>query len=268
MMELEHEAGAGQGVRPPVEAFFRAVGALISVALVAGVVWWGYNLAVRDVSGVPVVRALEGPMRVAPADPGGMQAAHQGLAVNAVASEGLFGTAADHVVLAPAPLDLDTPLPVQRVEDVAEAVLRRPEPIEGSPDVIPASIPGIARSPIPPARPADVDLVAETAARAVLMSLAPEASLDVDPAALAAGTRLVQLGAFDDAAEALAAWEDLAGRFGAHLEGRGRIIQPAEAAGRSFYRLRATGFVDDAEARRFCAVLLAEEATCIPVLVR
>ncbi len=268
MMEFEHEAGARRGVRLPVEAFVRATGAVVSLALVAGVVVWGYQLAVRDVSGVPVVRALEGPMRVAPEEPGGMQAAHQGLAVNAVASEGQAAPAPERLVLAPAPLDLDAPVPVAQVEDFTDAVLRRPEPVEGSPDVIPASVPGLARSPIPQSRPADVDLVAETAARAVLMAMAPEPELDVDPAALDAGTRLVQLGAFDDAEAARAEWETLAARFGPHMEAKRRVIQPAETAGRNFYRLRAHGFADEAEARRFCAVLLAEEATCIPVLVR
>ena len=44
-------------------------GALTSVALVAGLGIWGYDLAMRDLNGVPVVAALEGPMRVAPEDP-------------------------------------------------------------------------------------------------------------------------------------------------------------------------------------------------------
>ena len=32
---------------------------------------WGYKLAVRDVLGVPVMQAMDGPMRIAPDDPGG-----------------------------------------------------------------------------------------------------------------------------------------------------------------------------------------------------
>ena len=50
---------------------FNWVGALMSVALIAGLGVWGYQLAMRDVTGVPVVRALEGPMRVTPEEPGG-----------------------------------------------------------------------------------------------------------------------------------------------------------------------------------------------------
>lgn len=87
-------------------AVFTWTGALMSVALIGGLGVWGYQLAVRDVSGVPVVRALEGPMRVAPDDPGGEQAEHQGLAVNNVAAEGVAAGPADRLVLAPPPLSL------------------------------------------------------------------------------------------------------------------------------------------------------------------
>ena len=62
-------------------------GAILSVLLIAGLAMWGWKLWVRDVSGVPVVRALEGPMRVAPENPGGMASEYQGLAVNSIAEE-------------------------------------------------------------------------------------------------------------------------------------------------------------------------------------
>ncbi|MFD1809072.1 SPOR domain-containing protein [Gemmobacter lanyuensis] len=38
--------------------------------------------------------------------------------------------------------------------------------------------------------------------------------------------------------------------------------------GRTFYRLRAQGFSDEADARRFCAAITAEGAECIPVTLR
>jgi hypothetical protein len=87
-------------------------GAALSLALLAGVGVWGTKMVMRDVSGVPVVRATEGPMREAPADPGGDAAANQGLAVNAVAAEGTAAAPADRLVLAPPPLELS-------LEDVA-----------------------------------------------------------------------------------------------------------------------------------------------------
>ncbi len=82
-------------------------GAASSVALVVGLCVWGYNLAVRDVRGVPVMRALDGPMRIAPEDPGGRVADHQGLAVNSVAAVGVAGELADTLMLAPKATELD-----------------------------------------------------------------------------------------------------------------------------------------------------------------
>ncbi|MGX9350200.1 SPOR domain-containing protein [Shimia sp. W99] len=81
-------------------------GAILSMALVAGTCVWGYKLLMRDVSGVPVVRALEGPMREKPETPGGLPAEHQGLAVNKVAADGSAEKPADRLVLAPPPIAL------------------------------------------------------------------------------------------------------------------------------------------------------------------
>lgn len=90
-----------------------ALGAVASLALVAGIGVWGYKLVMRDVSGVPVVRAIEGPMRIQPENPGGTPADHQGLAVNAVAAVGTAAPPADRLILAPRPVSLtdeDTPV--------------------------------------------------------------------------------------------------------------------------------------------------------------
>jgi hypothetical protein len=52
------------------------------------------------------------------------------------------------------------------------------------------------------------------------------------------------------------------------MAGKGRVIEQASIGGSSFYRLRAEGFRDLADARRFCAALVAEDAECIPVAAR
>lgn len=95
---------AGSGV--PLSRMLNLLGGLVSILLIVGLAIWGYQLAVRDVSGVPVVKALEGPMRIAPDDPGGDVARHQGLAVNGVAGEGTSAGPVDQVTLAPAAVDL------------------------------------------------------------------------------------------------------------------------------------------------------------------
>lgn len=159
--------------------------------------------------------------------------------------------------------------------------------------ILPASVPGLSRSPLPRSRPAAVRNAAPVATPAPATAVAsaatpgadPEAEAllqelvtrlgssapavsEIDPTTLPAGTRLVQLGAYDSADEARSAWNGLASRFPAYLEGRGRIVEAASAGGRTFYRLRAAGFQDEPEARRFCAVFLGENVDCIPVLVR
>lgn len=82
------------------------VGALVSVGLVVILAVWGFKLVVRDVSGVPVIRAVQGEARTAPADPGGELSDRTGLAVNSVASGEKPGRV-DKVALAPGATGLE-----------------------------------------------------------------------------------------------------------------------------------------------------------------
>lgn len=279
-------------------------GAALSLALLAGVGVWGTKMVMRDVSGVPVVRATEGPMREAPADPGGDAAANQGLAVNAVAAEGTAAAPADRLVLAPPPLELslEDVAPLTQAEEAApRAEMVEPEPQAAPEEVQNASMLALAdqiaagATPMAPleeevtgadavevpeaeevagtqavrprARPAALTSVPEAIALAVAAAQsAPSDEVDADTIPL--GTRLAQLGAFDSAEVARAEWDRLAGRFGDFLDGKQRVIQRAESGGRTFYRLRAMGFADLGDARRFCSALVAERAECIPVVTR
>jgi len=91
---------------------------------------------------------------------------------------------------------------------------------------------------------------------------------DVSATEIAAGTRLVQLGAFESEDVARAEWDNVALRFPEMLEGKDRVIEMAQSGGKTFYRLRAHGFGDLSASRRFCAALVAQGAACIPVTVR
>jgi cell division septation protein DedD len=62
----------------------RAAGAGLFLLLVIAMAVWAWRLGTRDAAEVPIIRAMEGPARVQPADPGGLQASHQGLEVNSV----------------------------------------------------------------------------------------------------------------------------------------------------------------------------------------
>ena len=284
------------------------IGAGRSVALVLGLAFWGYQLTIRDVTDVPVIRAIDGPARVQPADPGGQLAQHQGLAVNNVQSDGTTEGPTPQVILAPAPLDLaaedairlgapDEPTPevqaslntgpieeapatgaLELVEDLAAGVQPLDETTEPAETrvalAIPArgfdpSSPGVKRSPRPVGKPQlNISAVQQTAAINAAVNSVVQSIADIDPSEVAAGTRLVQLGAYDDRETAIAEWDKLAAKFSEYLDGKGRLIQEAESGGRTFYRLRAVGFDDLNASRRFCAVLVASSAACIPVLAR
>ena len=77
-----------------------------------------------------------------------------------------------------------------------------------------------------------------------------------------------QLGAFNTPDAAREGWARLATRFPEAFAAKRRVIEESVSGGRSFYRLRAEGFAGVDEARRFCSVLLAERADCIPVEVQ
>ncbi|WP_159979728.1 SPOR domain-containing protein [Roseobacter cerasinus] len=285
-------------------------GAVVSLALIAGIGVWGYQLMVRDVSGIPVVRAAEGEMRVRPDDPGGQLARNQGLSVNAVAADGAASGPVDQVVLAPRDMDLadeDQPIRADAVESV-----RQPQPLAPAEEIIAGAKPVAARvqpvvadaaqagaidavvaeltAGITPLDTPEGELAAqdvsdegETPAsdqwvkrprlrpgarvqQAAFVSTAPSA--EVEAAAIPSGTRLVQLGAFDSADVARSEWGRLQGRFGEYMQNKSRVVQQTDSGGRSFYRLRAMGFVDLADARRFCSALKAEGADCIPVAAK
>ncbi|MCX7559557.1 SPOR domain-containing protein [Sulfitobacter sp. F26204] len=300
-------------------------GAALSLVLIVGIGIWGYKLLVRDVSGIPVVRAASGEMRIKPDDPGGETASHQGLSVNAVAALGTAAAPADRLILAPKPIDLldeDQVMPaamvapVQQEESVqalSEAPILDAEEViaaleSGNVDDIVAQMtagvaplsdvgedsetvvasvnkavlaevteaerqvasvieaPGVRRSKRPKKRPATRAVITPAA---LSTASAPAAkTAEANAASLPAGTRLAQLGAFDSPEVAREQWDQLTVRFDAYLSDKTRIVQKATSGGRVFYRLRAMGFEDIADARRFCSALVAQNADCIPVVTR
>jgi len=81
----DYESVAGDGAtRFLPEGIRRIAGAAVFVGLIAAMGVWAWRLGTRDATEVPIIKAMEGPSRIAPEEPGGLQAAHQGLAVNAV----------------------------------------------------------------------------------------------------------------------------------------------------------------------------------------
>jgi len=275
-------------------AYANIVGAVISLAVFVGIVAWGAQTVLRDSSGVPVVRALEGPARVAPEDPGGLLVAHQGLTVNAVAGSQIVGAANDPLQLAPRPINLqaeDQPMQFlvasenAAAEAPASALL--PEPVMNSAEaliidetaeslaamlaagtvngavterpaaVIPASAgtTGLTQSLRPRLRPFVV--ASRQAPRAVLENIPAEK--------IARGAPMAQLGAFGSVTIAQQAWADLSERHGDYLVGKPHVILQAAVGGGTIYRLRVHGFENQEEARRLCTALNRQNAECYSV---
>ena len=319
-------------------SFVNYAGAACSLALMVGIGFWGYELIKRDVSGIPVVRAVEGDMRVAPENPGGEVAAHTGLSVNAIPAEGQAAALEDTLLLAPRTQDLatedlavqpmaeatevlpaanpieatevslteelpslDAPMTAEEILALADQLATGTEPIEVLEDVaavepvvsltdaeaapaietIAMTVPGVAQSLRPFVRPASLvipaaattDASVDEAVAAALASAAAvtgpnNSEIAVMTADLPEGTNLVQLGAFPSPQDAATVWNDLQVKFGDYLNSKERVIQVAERGNSTFYRLRAMGFDDLTDARRFCAALEAGNAECIPVVVR
>ena len=107
-----------------------------------------------------------------------------------------------------------------------------------------------------------------TTIRPKLRPTATQAAVRVPAApAIAAGSALVQFGAYDSQAVAEQEWTRISAKLASFLGAQTRVIQKAESGGRTFYRLRAAGFSDIAEARRFCSAV-SEKAECYPVIAK
>jgi cell division protein FtsN len=95
----------GDGLPARLVRLTHYMGAVASVGLMVGLLAWGWQLVSRDVSGVPVITAIEGEARTAPEEPGGRLTPHTGLAVNNVAG-GEAPSPTQQVAIAPPSVEL------------------------------------------------------------------------------------------------------------------------------------------------------------------
>ena len=295
------------------------LGAALSVGLVAGVVFWAYNLGQRDALDVPVIRALAGLPRERPVDPGGVQVAHQGMAVNEVlgGSESAdpvqsaalapetSGLTADDQPSLPDIETLDSVTPNAESGEVTAEARGTFAPLPSATEqtdtlaepVAPAEttmldIPRPVRRETTPGASSDIDAALSDAIAAALAQAetgeAPAALTTTeatpteamatlatatedgpgDTPAVPLGTRMIQLGAFDTEAASFVAWDTLSAAHPQLFATMERFVERRQAGGRVFYRLRAQGCTDLAEARAMCAALLARQVQCITVTAR
>ncbi|MGI4746233.1 MAG: SPOR domain-containing protein [Janthinobacterium lividum] len=250
--------------------FAGGIGALL--VLVVG----GWSLVGHHETGIPIVDAPAGPVRIKPVDPGGMQLTGvQNLAqTNGSAASGL----------APGP-ETAQPQALQAQVDAARQADAPPAPV-----VAPAKQPVAQAGPSPAAAPPvasgsgqSAEPVAEAPATAPAdgasvalpdAATEPAASDENDHAAIAptpaarpaasAATHgvAVQLAAVDSQAAAHAEWARLSHRAPGLFAHRMPAIVPVNHAGKSFFRLRTAGFANATEATEFCSRAKAQGIAC------
>ncbi len=197
MSELygDHDSfGADGSGRLIPEGMRRLIGAALFLGVVGAMGLWAYRLGTRDAAEVPIIRAMEGPARIQPEDPGGLRAAHQGLEVNSVLAgqpEAASGAPAA-APLAPPPtllaeedgpqgeLVIATPAPLADVELGPDADLRMPPADDGGAAAgQPADPDGIASAAAGPA--AEDAPVVDATSLAALVEAAVEPQDGVTP---------------------------------------------------------------------------------------
>ncbi|MEM6306649.1 MAG: SPOR domain-containing protein [Pseudomonadota bacterium] len=243
-----------------LSSFSNIIGACLSVAILVLLVGWGSKTLMRDASGVPMVSALEGPMRVAPTDPGVDEPTDLGLSVNAVASN-------SEPVDIPSDLRLAPP-PVSLTENVV-----RPPRTAVDPDAL-ATNEGLAQMAEGLNQAAALVDGGVTANPAVASSIRPAprtsaaqmSALNFD-IAVPSGSRLAQLGAFVSRAIAEQEWARLSTKHANFIAGKSPVIQIKTDGPQPLYRLRVTGFATGADARRFCTAISAKGDGCFPVIM-
>ena len=283
---------------------FYWVGAALSLSLLTGAIGWSYQLIVRDINQIPIVRAQLGPLRVAPDDPGGLTAANQGLSVTqlAVNERPLLS---DEIFLAPAAEVLSEENVALQISEENSSITNKEKfdtlevSTENSLDlkVLPEqNATGLASND---------EAVLSTAAfspkkleieNAVSLALSLTNEVDssfnslrpkIRPVVLnqiqsdniaqsvanelvvtaPIGSAVVQLGAFESKSLAQIEWQRLEALLGSVLTSKNMMVQKAESGGRVFYRLRAFGFDDLSDARQFCSAV-NDKVACIPVVTR
>lgn len=208
-------AGAAQAGGPAfggrVGRVLNYVAAVVSVGLVVGLGVWGVRLVARDVSGVPVIRAMVGESRVAPEDPGGELTGHVGLAVNAVPAGRSGAAPGDRVAIAPAGAGLSD-------EDLAMGEFGAH-----------AAVPGVLSDSVPLADAADPMIAMQDTELAAARAEAEARAAEAAALAHAAQAEVAAAVAMDAPAVEAAANEAVTGENGELVDAAGISEALAEA---------------------------------------
>lgn len=198
---------------------------------------------------VPVIQAQQGPVRVKPANPGGMQV------VGLNTGDALSSDSNGNGTLAPAP---ETPDPAALKAQIAAAKASRP--VAAARPAAPKPAAQAVAELTPPAAPVPA---APAPAASAAQTAAPARSAAVRPKAVSAGHGTqVQLAALGSEKAAHAAWAHLQREMPGLLRSRQPEVIRADVNGRTWWRLRTGSFSSIAQASVFCEQVRAKGAGC------
>lgn len=296
LLSDEYDSIAAISADPLVPNSLRRIGgAVLFLGVIGAMGLWSYRLGTRDAAEVPVIKAMAGPARIAPEDPGGIKAAHQGLEVNSLlaghappvtgstkakpepaalasedAPEGELKIAGTPIVAEAVPADPPPPAKPASIQNELAAMVASVAPAAALTDAAPMD----AR---PKGRPTNLSVARDTAPVPAKADPAPAEPVRVASAApakarevasVAPGARMVQLGAYDSEAQARDAWGRLVARDGDLLGAKSLYVERATSNARVFYRLRVAGFDSPDDTRRMCEALRGRGVDCIPVTLQ
>jgi hypothetical protein len=191
-----------------------------AVALVIG----AFSLSHHVHHGVPVIEPMAGPVRVKPADPGGMKVA-------GAEDDAAVGTEK----LAPPP-----------EEPELHALRAKAHPHVARPAASPVTV--AQPAVLPPIAPAPA--VQQAAATRIVPPAAPTRDISV------------QIGAFESEQAATQDWGKSAERMPSMFDGHTPKVERTELAGHTVWRLRTGGFATVAAATEFCQKIRAKGGDC------
>lgn len=228
---------------------------LAVIAGLAGVVYFAYQQGREEGirTAPPIVRADDGPEKVAPQDPGGMEIPHQDKQIfERITGDGDTGGEGVERLLPPP----EEPVaPLAGGGEAAAGAARdggaTAPPVAGAPQDEPAPAPAADAAPAPePAQEASPS--------------APAPAPAAPAPAPATGGWVVQVGAFRDEAQADAQWAALQRKHPEILGSAARDVQRADLGDRGiWYRLRAGGYASETAADTACASLKAAGTDCL-----
>ncbi len=230
-----------RGVDPGTRRLMLIAGGLGGVLVLIVGVW---SLAGHRHGPAPLITADPGPLKVKPVNPGGLQVAGAdeavlGSAATSSGTQSAPGASASAGGAGTGPVETLAPPP----EAPAPGELRRLQAAQAAP-LPPAAVPAAPSHAPPPA------------------ASAPPAAASA-PGPAGHGVAEVQLAALPTDAAAREEWARLEKRFPAQFAHRKPLISRIVSHdGHVFWRLRAGGFGDIAQARAFCAALRGKGVAC------